>query len=100
MEELNLINNNRLPEIHTIIIWNGKIDSKEIKKKLNLCNISAEKFNILFNKVIFLNKEEQIKLINSIYIKNEIKLNKIMNNSIRLIIIKDLKEVLKRPEFF
>lgn len=93
MEELNLINNNRLPEIHTIIIWNGKIDSKEIKKKLNLCNISAEKFNILFNKVIFLNKKEQIKLINSIYIKNEIKLNKIMNNSIRLIIIKDLNPI-------
>jgi hypothetical protein len=90
MEELNLINNNRLPEIHTIIIWNGKIDSKVIKKKLNLCNISKEKFNILFNKVIFLNKEEQIKLINSIYIKNKIKINKIINNSIRLIILKDL----------
>ena len=93
MEELDLINNNRLPEIHTIIIWNGKIDSKELKKKLNLCNISKEKFNIILNKIIYLNKEEQIELINSIYIKNKIKINKIINNSIRLIIIKDLNPI-------
>ena len=52
MEELERLNNNRKPEIHTLIIWNGLIDKKIIKKKLNLSKFLNKNFEIIFNKII------------------------------------------------
>lgn len=94
MEELEIINNHRKPEIHTIIIWNGMTDKKFFKKKLNL-SIYLKKFKILFNKLFVLNKNKQRELIDSIYIKNKIKINKIVKNSIILLVIKDENPIYK-----
>lgn len=88
MEEIELLNNHRYPEIHTIIFWNGKIDNKIIKKVLNKSNIKS-KFDILFNQKIKMNKDQQVNFICSVYIKNKTKINKIQQGTIRLIIIKD-----------
>ena len=92
MEEIELFNNHRNPEIHTIIFWNGKLDNKIVKRNLNKINIKS-KFEILFDKKIVLSKKEQIELIDSIYIKNKVKINKIFQDTIRLIILKDINPI-------
>lgn len=89
MEELEIINGYRLPEIHTIILWDKKnyINGKEYILK-NL----PDNFEIIFQQVIDLDNKLTYELIKSIYLNSK---NRVKNNGIYLIIIKDNNPIYK-----
>jgi hypothetical protein len=85
MEELHIINGNRVPELHTIIIWNGNEDINKIDSILK--NLPVDDLQLLQGRKLILSKSQQQIICRSIYLCNE---NRVRNNSIYIILVKDL----------
>ena len=84
MEELDLINGHRPSEIHTIIVWNAELNYEKTVTYIN--NLPIKNINILFQKKIKLNKDEELNLANSVYSSN---ISRVKNGCIYIIIIED-----------
>ena len=81
---MHLLNGNRPKEVHTIIAWDGKNDYLRTKE---CCKQLPSNFNIIYEKVINLNPQEQRRLIDSIYHVRAN--NRVKNNSIYLMVVED-----------
>ena len=83
-EQLNICNFHRNPEIFTVIIWDGYQDKEKtddyLKEHLPI------HFTILTKQLVTLTDDAQINLISSIY-SNQV--NRVVNDTIYLIILKD-----------
>ena len=85
-EDLDFINGSRPKEVHTIIAWDGINDYASTKEYLN--NFIG--INILYEGKLELNNDDELKLSQSIYKKNE---SRVKNKHIYLIIIEDLNPI-------
>lgn len=83
-EELNSCNYHREPEFFTIIIWDGIFDMDKTNEYLSTLNYN---FTIVLKRLIKLTKDQQSLLMNSIYFSD--KVNRVVNNTIYLVILKD-----------
>ena len=84
-EELQEINNFRPEEVHAAIVWDG-VNNKD-KAEQFLKNIQHP-LKVVYNDLIKLNKEQEKKLIKSVYGKGA--KSRVKGGCIYLIIIKDL----------
>jgi len=85
-EHLSICNNHRNPEIFSIIIWNGLLDKE--KTDNYLLDLSLN-FTIIKKQILTLSKEKQLSLMKSIYFTEKENQNRIINNTIYLIVLKD-----------
>ena len=88
MEELNIVNGSRPPEIHTIIAWNATDDKAKTIQYMN--DIIKKKMNILYSEEIALSAREEKVLSNMVYYCNH---SRVKNGSIFLIIVEDTNPV-------
>lgn len=92
MEELEKINNYRPPEIHTVILWNALKHGRLFINYIKTNKYFKSKFKILLVKKISLNNKQQNLFCNKIY---NIKINKVINGSIYLLVINDFNPIYK-----
>jgi len=87
MEDLQIINNFRPSEIHTIIAWDAK---KYASSTIDYLKTLPEHIEVLYKNEITLTKEEELELAESVYTTKN---SRVKNSSIYLVIIKDTNPI-------
>jgi len=90
-EERNIekeINGKRIPELHTIIAWDGNKNEESVREYVE--NKLAKNFEIVYQKLIELDDNTQKKLANSIYFTNK---SRVIDGSIYLVVVKDTNPI-------
>lgn len=87
MEDLQIINNSRPSEIHTIIAWDAK---KYASSTIDYLKTLPKHIEVLYKNEITLTKEQELELAKSVYTSKN---SRVKNSSIYLVIIKDTNPI-------
>jgi len=82
------LNGKRIPELHTIIAWDGNKNEEAVREYVE--NKLAKNFEIVYQKLIELDDETQKELANSVYFTNE---SRVIDGKIYLVVVKDTNPI-------
>lgn len=82
------LNGKRIPELHTIIAWDGNKNEDAVREYVE--NKLAKNFEIVYQKLIELDDKTQKKLANSVYFTNE---SRVIDQRIYLVVVKDTNPI-------
>ena len=82
------LNGKRIPELHTIIAWDGNKNEEAVREYVE--NKLAKNFEIVYQKLIELDDETQKELANSVYFTTE---SRVIDGKIYLVVVKDTNPI-------
>lgn len=87
-EDIDKINGKRLPELHTIIAWDGNKDGKQTRKYAE--DELKENFEIVYQELIEMDESTKIKLAKSVYFTSR---SRVRGGSIYLVVVNDTNPI-------